>query len=691
MKRPIMAFVLILNLLVAGLVLPTPQGASAAATTVFVTPTNTQGWATTPDTGNGGAVNFVADSMAPGGGTGALQLTTDATDPAIAQYFHDTARTSLTSVTELSYYTKQVSGPASADPAYQLPVYVNGTAGFTTLVFEPYLQGPNNGGITPNAWQQWDVAAGRFYSTRTVTCTATGATLTGSRGGPLYTLAELKAACPDAVVLSYGLNVGRSNPSYTVRADRFNFNGTTYDFELDTDLAISKTAQPNPARAGTNVNYTITVLNTGPGDAASTVVSDTLPTGTTFVSCAATNGGVCNGGTGNARTVTFNPLPANTTATILLVANVGGTVADGTTLSNTATVTSFEPEANTDNNSSTATVMVTNPPTPTPVTPTPVTPTPVTPTPTQTTYTVNASAAPSGVVLSDQGITRTTGSGTVTPSGTTSYAAGTQASYIAVAAAGSTFVGWTLDGQYVGYASPLTFAVNSNRTLTAQFIVTPQFGDLGALGAGDRQMVTFLAALGIVNPQGVNGSGQFQPSGEVKRAEMAAFIARTFNWQDEFHANTFPDRCLATDPSNCIDSELWNDVAALKDYGIVGGYTDALTCNADGFDPPCYLPRMSVLRVQVVSIVARAFIKTPDLRPTGFWDRLMANGAQYTNVGTEGTQRSDLTTYRANAGEIPGQSGSGTFNNPEGNGSRLFVVQVLYQAFNAQFGTDRVP
>jgi hypothetical protein len=74
-------------------------------------------------------------------------------------------------------------------------------------------------------------------------------------------------------------------------------------------------------------------------------------------------------------------------------------------------------------------------------------------------------------------------------------------------------------------------------------------------------------------------------------------------------------------------------------------------------------------------------------RPRG----LAADPAQDTNVSTEGTQRSDLTTYRANAGAVPGQTGSATFMNPTDNATRLFVIQVLYQAYNAQFGVDRVP
>src|SRR3954451_13052104 len=101
----------------AGLTLMANLGAAVAASTVVVTPTNTQGWSTA-DTRPGGAVNYVADTTAPGGS--ALQLTTDATTAAKAQYIH-AADTPLSAVNELAYRTKQNSASfAQADPSYQL-------------------------------------------------------------------------------------------------------------------------------------------------------------------------------------------------------------------------------------------------------------------------------------------------------------------------------------------------------------------------------------------------------------------------------------------------------------------------------------------------------------------------------------------------------------------------------------------
>lgn len=219
--------------LIATFVFGSAVTVGAAGTTVVVTPANTQGWSTA-DTRPGGSVSFVTDATAPRG-AGALQLTTDATTTAKAQYLHGTA-TPLGTVTELGYATKQVSASfVGGDPSYQVVVCLSGAPsgatcpGFTTLVYEPY----QNGTVTPGVWQQWDVDAGQFWSSRTVT-DGTCAVVAGGGGAPFYTLAALKTACPNAVVIGFGVNIGSNNPSYVVETDLVEFNGTTYDFEPNT-------------------------------------------------------------------------------------------------------------------------------------------------------------------------------------------------------------------------------------------------------------------------------------------------------------------------------------------------------------------------------------------------------------------------------------------------------------------------
>jgi hypothetical protein len=225
MKR---IFAAIAFILIAASVLAFSTRAHAAET-IVVTPAHPQGWSTA-DTRPGGTVNFVVDPTSPAP-KGALQLTTDFTTTAKAQYLH-AANISLAKVNQLSYYTKQVSAPfVGADPSYQLIVYLTGgTTGFTTLVFEPY-QNTAQGAVINNVWQKWNVATGQFWSTHTVVCS--NGTVLGTPGGPAsYTLAQIKTMCPTAAAAGFGVNIGSNNPSYNVETDLFNFNGTTYNFEV---------------------------------------------------------------------------------------------------------------------------------------------------------------------------------------------------------------------------------------------------------------------------------------------------------------------------------------------------------------------------------------------------------------------------------------------------------------------------
>lgn len=251
-KRSILAVVFMATL-VAALVLPLTPALSAGNT--VVTPSNQQGWST-EDTRPGGEVKFVADEDAPAG-CGALQLTTDVTTTAKAQYLRaETSPVALPGVFALSYYTKQVAGPPVADPSYQLITFLTGgTTGFTTLVFEPY-QNPLMGPIVPGLWQQWDVDAGLFWSTQTVTCSM--GTIIGTPGGPAtYTLADIAALCPAAVVGGFGVNIGTNNPGYDVYTDLVEFNDTVYDFEPDNNCATFENPEGGQFVIGDLVNTTV--------------------------------------------------------------------------------------------------------------------------------------------------------------------------------------------------------------------------------------------------------------------------------------------------------------------------------------------------------------------------------------------------------------------------------------------------
>jgi uncharacterized repeat protein (TIGR01451 family) len=109
------------------------------------------------------------------------------------------------------------------------------------------------------------------------------------------------------------------------------------------DLAISKTDSADPILAGDPLTYTIMLTNSGPSAAAGVMLTDTLPTGVTFISASASQGScsgttivVCNLGTLNSA--------GQASATIVIQTATSGT------LNNMAEVASSTFDPNTANN-----------------------------------------------------------------------------------------------------------------------------------------------------------------------------------------------------------------------------------------------------------------------------------------------------------------------------------------------------
>ena len=115
------------------------------------------------------------------------------------------------------------------------------------------------------------------------------------------------------------------------------------------DLAVIKTANPNPVQAGLDLTYTITVTNLS-ATATSATLTDPLPPEVTFVSATPPGGWSCAGTT----TVTCNTaaIAAMSSAVITIVVHVPETLPAGTVLVNVATVSGGLPDPNPLNNSS---------------------------------------------------------------------------------------------------------------------------------------------------------------------------------------------------------------------------------------------------------------------------------------------------------------------------------------------------
>jgi uncharacterized repeat protein (TIGR01451 family) len=118
------------------------------------------------------------------------------------------------------------------------------------------------------------------------------------------------------------------------------------------NLRVEQTATPDPVTVGQSITYTTTISNKGPDTARSIKWTNNLPDGLTFVSCAATGGGVCEGSGGN-HSVTFPSLENNASATVTIVATVKDSLAEETAINNTVTIDSPTPDPDRSNNSAT--------------------------------------------------------------------------------------------------------------------------------------------------------------------------------------------------------------------------------------------------------------------------------------------------------------------------------------------------
>ncbi|HEY3129262.1 MAG TPA: hypothetical protein VGL91_07375 [Acidobacteriota bacterium] len=120
------------------------------------------------------------------------------------------------------------------------------------------------------------------------------------------------------------------------------------------DLLVTKSANPSPVTAGTNLTYTVTVsnLSTAPAAAPGVVLTDNLPASVNFVSASATQGTCSQSGGVVTCAIGTLAVGAGATATIVVVPQAAGSI------TNTASATANGTDADPSNNSASATTTV---------------------------------------------------------------------------------------------------------------------------------------------------------------------------------------------------------------------------------------------------------------------------------------------------------------------------------------------
>jgi len=315
------------------------------------------------------AVN-VAASVAAGNITANSSVTATTSDP--------TAANNSTVVTTPVVVTCDLSVTDSGTPS---PITAGSNITYTQVVTN---SGPSN--CSTGTLSEATPTNTTFVSV--VVVTSGGGTWTCPNSAPIAcTNPSVPPGSTGTITAIYKVNAGTG--AGTIIGDTVTVGTTSRDTNLsnnsatvniavasagEADLSVTNAGSPSPVTAGNNITYTQSVTNAGPAAAATVSFTDPVPANTTAISLTGPGGWTCSAGT-TPPSCTIASLPANTTANFTYVVKVNGTVAAGTTITETDSVSTTTTDPNSGNNSATvntqvagsADLSITNPASPMPV------------------------------------------------------------------------------------------------------------------------------------------------------------------------------------------------------------------------------------------------------------------------------------------------------------------------------------
>jgi uncharacterized repeat protein (TIGR01451 family) len=189
--------------------------------------------------------------------------------------------------------------------------------------------------VVPAGWSCNAIAPGTMAPT--VTCTNPDF----APGGSVFTITASTAPNATPGTYSSTATVTSTTPD---PSDNDNTAQVDVTISIQSNYGMALAAAPNPVNAGSNLTWTMTVTNNGPSNGSTATAALPLPAPTTFVSVSAPPGWSCStpsvGSNGTVSCSLTSTLNVSATATFTVVSNVPSSVASGTTLSATATVSS---------------------------------------------------------------------------------------------------------------------------------------------------------------------------------------------------------------------------------------------------------------------------------------------------------------------------------------------------------------
>ncbi|HEV3340247.1 MAG TPA: DUF4214 domain-containing protein [Pirellulales bacterium] len=358
-------------------------------------------------------------------------------------------------------------------------------------------------------------------------------------------------------------------------------------------VSIAKSA-PSTGTVGTNLSYTVTVTNgAGAASAAAVTMTDTLPAGVSFVAATDTSGGTITN-TGSTVTDVIGTLAAGATDTITIVVTPGSSTA-GTTITNSASVTTTTPNTGTPTTASASTSIA-----------------PVTAAPT---LTISKSASATGTV--GQNLTY------IVAIGNTGTGAATGTTFTDPLPAGLTFVSATdsLGGTVTNTGGTLSENIGSlaaGATDTITIVVTP-----GSSLAG--QSVTNTASASATNFNGgasISSSATTSISGTVVTTGVGFLAGVPGDATEPTFVHNLYRELLGREPDSAGNAS-W--VAFLQQHDNAVGRTQVI---AGFLDSPEYAIHYITTVYEV--ILGRA----PDAPGLQFWTQKMGPPA---SPGTTGS------------------------------------------------------